>query len=124
MSVAKPDVVFAHWPIDTHMDHQVASACTLRAGMTMPRRPHFYFFEVNTDSQTQGFTPNVYVDVTSLVEKKKAALLAHVSQDGEGLWRKHHDLIASFRGREAGVEAAEAFSHLTRDSQFSSLPGA
>src|SRR5207237_7760353 len=28
LATAKPDVVFTHWPVDTHMDHQVASMLT------------------------------------------------------------------------------------------------
>lgn len=118
-----PDVVFTHWPIDTHMDHQVASFLTLRAQMSNPQRFHLYFFEVNTGSQTQGFAPNVYVDVTTVFEKKREALYAHVSQDGEGVWRNHHEVVAKFRGREAGVSAAEAFVHLNRDLPISRLPG-
>ena len=118
-----PDVVFTHWPIDTHMDHQVASMCTFRASMSLPRRPRLYFFEVNSGSQTQGFLPNTYVDITSVLEKKKNALFAHVSQDGQAIWRQHHELIANWRGREAGVRAAEAFVHLNRDNQTSKLPG-
>ncbi len=117
-----PDTVFTHWPIDTHMDHQVASMCTIRACAALRPRPHLYFFEVNSGSQTQGFTPNTYVDVTPVLDKKKAALLAHVSQDGAGVWRQHHEPIAIWRGREAGVGAAEAFVHLNRDSQTNQLP--
>src|SRR4029078_8826326 len=89
VAAEKPDIVFTHWPIDTHMDHQVASMCTIRAAMALQPRPQLYFFEVNTGSQTQGFTPNIYVDVSPALEKKKAALLAHVSQNGEGVWRDH-----------------------------------
>ena len=63
------------------------------------------------------------VDITSVLEKKKAALFAHVSQDGEGIWRQHHEVIANWRGREAGVGAAEAFVHLSRDSHTTRLPG-
>src|SRR5262245_54544982 len=29
LSTENPDVVFTHWPIDTHMDHQVASMLTI-----------------------------------------------------------------------------------------------
>jgi len=119
-----PDVVFAHWPIDTHMDHQVASFLAIRACMALKQRPPLYFFEVNSGSQTQGFLPNTYVDISSVVEKKKSALFAHSSQDGQGIWRQHHEVIAHWRGREAGVQAAEAFVHLNRESQSSRLPEA
>ena len=122
LSAENPDVVFTHWPIDTHMDHQVASFLTIRAWMTL-RKPQLYFFEVNTGSQTEGFLPNTCVDITSVRERKKTALFAHVSQDGEGIWRQHHEVIANWRGREAGVSAAEAFVHLSRDSQTTKLPG-
>ena len=123
LTAESPEVVFTHWPIDTHMDHQVASFLTIRAWMAL-RKPQLYFFEVNTGSQTEGFLPNTCVDITSEVEKKKAALFAHVSQDGEGIWRQHHEVIANWRGREAGVSAAEAFVHLSRESQTTKLPGA
>ena len=118
-----PDVVFAHWPIDTHVDHQVASILAIRACMALPQALRLFFLEVNTGSKSRGFLPNTYVDVSAVLEKKKAALLAHVSQDGLGIWRQHHEPIAIWRGREAGVSMAEAFAHLTRDSQISKLPG-
>ena len=123
LNAENPDVVFTHWPVDTHMDHQVASLCAIRACMALSRRPQLYFFEVNSGSQTQGFTPNTYVDITPVVEKKKAALFAHKSQDGEGIWRTHHEIIANWRGREAGVKYAEAFTRLNRDNQNTTLPG-
>jgi LmbE family N-acetylglucosaminyl deacetylase len=120
----QPDVIFTHWPVDTHMDHQVASMLAIRSWMALGERSLLYFFEVNTGSQSQGFLPNTYVDVTPVLEKKKAALFAHVSQDGQGIWREHHEIIARWRGREAGVGAAEAFVHLDRNSIKSKLPGA
>ena len=72
-------------------------------------------------SQTEGFLPNTYVDISSVVEQKKAALFAHVSQDGQGIWREHHEIMAQWRGREIGVRAAEAFVHLNRDDHVSDL---
>lgn len=108
----KPDVVLTHWPIDTHGDHQVASILALRACMQMNPRPQLYFFEVDAGSQTRGFQPNTYVDISDCLEKKKAALFAHKSQDGEAIWRDHHEIMAAWRGREIGVKAAEAFVRL------------
>jgi LmbE family N-acetylglucosaminyl deacetylase len=123
LSAEDPEIMFAHWPIDTHVDHVVASACAFRASMALQRPPRCYFYEVNTGDQSLGFSPNLYVDITSVKEKKIEALSAHVSQDGEALWKYHHQAIADFRGQEAGVGAAEAFYHLNRDGGFIRPPG-
>jgi LmbE family N-acetylglucosaminyl deacetylase len=101
----------------------VASMLAIRGWMALGERPHLYFFEVNSGSQSQGFLPNTYVDVSPVLEKKKEALFAHVSQDGKGIWREHHEIIAQWRGREAGVKVAEAFVQLDRNSASSKLPG-
>jgi len=123
LAAQTPDLLFTHWPIDTHMDHQVASILTVRAWMGGgPRTPLLYFFEVDTGSQTEGFFPNTYVDVSPVLDQKKRALFAHTSQDGQGIWREHHEVMAQWRGREAGVGAAEAFVHLNRE-QTGNLPG-
>lgn len=123
LGAEKPDVIFTHWPVDSHMDHQVASILTTRAWMALGETAQFYFFEVNSGSQSRGFFPNTYVDISSVLEKKKSALFAHVSQNGRGIWSEHHEIIASWRGREAGVAAAEAFVHMNRGIQKWGLPG-
>jgi LmbE family N-acetylglucosaminyl deacetylase len=123
LAAEQPDVLFTHWPVDTHMDHQVASLLTIRAWMSL-QTPQLYFYEVNSGSQTEGFFPNTYVDISKVLEQKKSALFAHVSQDGQGIWAEHHEIMAQWRGREAGVAAAEAFVHLNRDhSSTPTLPG-
>jgi len=58
-----------------------------------------------------------------VLDQKKRALFAHVSQDGQGIWREHHEVMAQWRGREVGVAAAEAFIHLNRANRNSDLPG-
>jgi LmbE family N-acetylglucosaminyl deacetylase len=87
------------------------------------RRFPLYFFEVNSGSQTLGFAPSAYVDITATRDKKKAALFAHRSQDGERIYRIHHQPMEIFRGRELGVAAAEAFAQLARNSRGGRLPG-
>jgi LmbE family N-acetylglucosaminyl deacetylase len=119
----RPGVVFTQWPVDTHLDHQAASTLTFRAWLAGGRRFELYYYEVNLGSQTLGFHPTDYVDITAVREKKKAALFAHKSQDGEAVYRKHHEVMESLRGREFGVAAAEAFVHLARSSSASPLPG-
>ncbi|MBI3681132.1 MAG: PIG-L family deacetylase, partial [Acidobacteria bacterium] len=118
----EPDVVFTHWPIDTHLDHQVAGILTIQAYLAAPSRFRLYFFEVNGGFQTMDFNPTDYVDITAVREKKKAALFAHKSQNGEEIYRKHHEIMENFRGREARVAAAEAFVRMARDTP-GRLPG-
>jgi LmbE family N-acetylglucosaminyl deacetylase len=112
---AAPDVVFTHWPIDSHPDHQAASVLTMRAWYALKQTFPIYFFEVNAGSQTIGFRPTDYVEITAVRETKKRALFAHESQHGDVIYRDYHEPMESFRGREIGVRAAEAFIALDRD---------
>jgi LmbE family N-acetylglucosaminyl deacetylase len=123
LSAERPDVVFTQWPIDTHLDHQAASTLTFRAWLAAGRSFELYYYEVNLGSQTMGFHPTDYVDITAVREKKKAALFAHKSQNGEEIYRRHHEPMENLRGRETGVAAAEAFVHLARLNSNSPLPG-
>jgi LmbE family N-acetylglucosaminyl deacetylase len=122
VAAQEPDVVFTHWPVDTHMDHQVASVLAMRACIGL-RATSVYFFEVNAGSQTSAFKPDTYVDISAMLEKKKAALLAHASQDGAGIWRKHHEPMSQWRGREMGSLAAEGFVRWRRGQSVDFLPG-
>lgn len=123
LAAEPPDVVFAHWPIDTHPDHQVVGILAIRAYLTSRSPYPLYFFEVDSGFQTLGFMPTAYVDITPVRAKKQAALFAHRSQGGEAIYRNHHEIMENFRGRELGVAAAEAFAALTRDNRQGQLPG-
>ena len=117
-----PDVVFTQWPIDTHLDHQAASTLTFRAWLSARGRFELYYYEVDMGAQTMGFHPTDYVDVSGVREKKKAALFAHKSQDGERIYSEYHQVMENCRGRESGCAAAEAFVHLARVHSGSKLP--
>jgi len=114
LAAEQPDLVFTQWPIDTHPDHTAASLLTFRAWVTGGRHFELYYYEVNAGSQTLEFHPTDYVDITAFREKKKAALFAHRSQNGEEIYRRHHEVMENFRGREAGVAAAEGLVRLAR----------
>ena len=109
LEAEKPDVVFTHWPIDTHRDHRAASLLTYDAWVVGGRKFDLYYYEVDLGKQTQLFNPTNYVDISPTVDRKKAACFAHASQFPEkGLWTLH-DPMNRFRGMEGGATFAEGF---------------
>jgi len=109
----KPDIVFTHWPIDSHPDHQAASLLTIQTWVRSRVKFNLYFFEVCAGEQTMAFHPTDYVDITDTRELKRKAVYCHVSQDPAGIYGCGHASMEDFRGRELGVKAAEAFVRMT-----------
>jgi LmbE family N-acetylglucosaminyl deacetylase len=113
----QPALVFTHWPIDSHKDHQVASLLTIQAWMAMDRKFGLYFFEVSYGIQTQGFNPTDYIDITATREQKRKAVFCHVSQNPQSIYTEAHSAMEDFRGKEIGVSAAEAFVRMNERSK-------
>ena len=109
IELARPDIVFTHWPVDSHKDHQAASILSTQAWMRSGKRFDLYYFEVLSGIQTVGFHPTDYVDITSTRETKRKAVYSHTSQHPETIYSHGHELMEKFRGLEAGYGAAEAF---------------
>ncbi|MEO8960809.1 MAG: PIG-L deacetylase family protein, partial [Ginsengibacter sp.] len=80
ITVEKPDIVFTHWPIDYHHDHQATSLLTIQAWMHTQERFLLYFFEVESGLQTSVFHPTDYVDISDTQEQKRKAVFCHISQ--------------------------------------------
>ena len=108
-----PGIVFCHWPIDSHKDHQCASLLTIQTWVRSANKFMLYFFEVCTGEQTMVFHPTDYVDITDTQEQKKKAVYCHTSQDPAGIYGCGHAAMEDFRGRELGVKAAEGFVRVT-----------
>jgi len=104
----QPDVVFTHWPIDTHEDHRATSLLLYDAWLRMERKFALYYFEVMTGMQTSQFSPTHYVDITATEARKRAACFAHASQNPEEFYAVH-DQMNRCRGMEFGTKLAEAF---------------
>lgn len=118
-----PDIVVAHWPVDTHQDHRCVGTLALSAYLSPETEFEFYYFEVMSGLQSIHFHPTHYIDISSVAEIKHKALLCHKSQDGESVWQDH-ELMHRFRGRECGVERAEAYIRIDRKKTAkSNLPG-
>jgi LmbE family N-acetylglucosaminyl deacetylase len=116
-----PQMVFTHWPIDTHRDHRATSLLVYDAWLACGRKFALYYYEVSTGEETQHFRPTHYVDITATEERKRAACFAHASQGPTKFYADHQEM-QRFRGREAGCKQAEAFVHLEQ-SPLGMLPG-
>lgn len=75
ISRVKPDVVFTHWPRDTHQDHVAVANATLAAAR---RSCQLLYYETLSSYE---FEPTTFVDVTDVVESKIEAVAKHVSQN-------------------------------------------
>jgi LmbE family N-acetylglucosaminyl deacetylase len=118
-----PDLVFTQWPIDSHPDHQVTGMLGLTAWIKSGRKFSLYFYEVNTGSETMGFVPTDYVDISNLRELKKAVMFAHKTQDPEATYINYFKPLEEFRGLEAGVKAAEGFVHYKDKTNRATISG-
>ena len=104
----RPDVVFTHWPVDTHPDHRAVSLLVYDAWMRTGGTAALAYFEVLSGDQTQLFHPTDYVDISLVANRKRDAVMAHTSQHPEE-WYPRHERMSSFRGMEHGCANAEAF---------------
>ncbi|MDQ6678306.1 MAG: PIG-L family deacetylase [Acidobacteriota bacterium] len=102
----KPDIVFAHWPVDRHRDHRALSMLVLDAWLRGGRKSALYFYEVSGD--TMMFSPTEFVDISSVESTRRAACYAHESQQPEK-WYPGQVELTHFRGTESGFPQAEAF---------------
>lgn len=123
----KPDLVFAHWPIDSHKDHQCASLVTIQAWMRATVKFDLYFFEVGTGVETMTFHPTDFVDITDVQELKRRAVFCHASQNPPEIYKPgvpgNQAIMEEYRGMQMGVRAAEAFVKLVGRRQGNTIPG-
>ena len=114
----KPDIVFTHWPVDSHADHRVCYTLVYDAWRRLGYNFELYFFEVMSGVQTQLFSPTDWVDITDAAQLKRDASFCHVSQNPENWYDSSHGNMEIFRGLEFRCGRAEAFVHARRDKNY------
>ncbi|MDH4092662.1 MAG: PIG-L family deacetylase [Cyclobacteriaceae bacterium] len=109
IAAENPDIVFTHWPIDSHRDHQICSVLTHNAWVKQGKKFALYYYEVTSGYETQNFAPTNYINIGSVIKQKSDSCLAHISQDPAGWYENIQRTIERFRGIELNCEFAEAF---------------
>jgi LmbE family N-acetylglucosaminyl deacetylase len=99
------ELVYTHVHRDTHQDHRAAAAASLAAGRRFSR---ILMYEAPT---TQGFSPELFIDVSPFIESKLDVMRIHWSQVlKNGLVDLGAiEALARYRGFQGRVQAAEAF---------------
>lgn len=115
----KPDTIFTHSDLDTNQDHRTVLHATSIASRTYSFNfvNSVYTYEVLSSTEqgafyTQRFEPNVYVDISKVIDTKVKAMALYdkeVAPFPHPRSLKGIETLAKFRGMEIGVEYAEAF---------------
>jgi LmbE family N-acetylglucosaminyl deacetylase len=121
LAAEKPEVLFTHWPIDSHPDHRAISTLAYDAWIKMGKTFALYFYEVSSGEDTQMFAPTDYVDISGTAARKKAACYAHASQAPDKFYALQ-SMVTRFRGIESGYREAEGFIRHVQSVQ-GLLPG-
>jgi LmbE family N-acetylglucosaminyl deacetylase len=111
LKVIKPRAVFTTWHVENHPDHAAAceiavKACRL-AGLYDTVEIHQA--EEGAGGQTMGFDPSIYVDISSVMDRKLEMIRCHVCQNKNDELARQAIEQSSFRGRLSRCDYAEAW---------------
>jgi LmbE family N-acetylglucosaminyl deacetylase len=105
----QPEILFTHWPGDTHYDH----VCVARAALAASRRRRLEVLFCEPPNllapTSAAFQPNTFIEVTEHLERGIEAVRAHRSQEQSRGFEEQMRVRARFHGHRLGVKYAEAF---------------
>lgn len=110
----KPDMVWAHWPVDTHPDHISAGSLVLRVCDLIRLEnigwcPELWFFHPCIGYQALCSAPNHFEDITDYVERKHKAVGEY---ECVNIWENYvlHENADKYHGYQSGYLYAESFT--------------
>jgi len=111
LETEKPDIIFTHWPVDSHRDHRICADLVYDAWQNTGKKQAFYYFEVCTGGQTQNFNVDTRVDISPVIKQKWEACFVHESQKIKENYPVDHAKMELFRGIEINASYGESFMH-------------
>ncbi len=116
----RPSIIYTHSPGDLNVDHQVTFRAVLTATRPIVDCPvkEVYTFEIPSSTEwsfqqlSSPWRPNVFVDITSAIERKIQALQCYRGEVREFPHPRSPEAIRAIArrwGSVAGLEYAEAF---------------
>jgi len=101
----KPETILTHTVNDTHQDHRQVGWLSISAFRNAPK-----LLAYETPRVTPAFSPTYFIDITNCVSDKWTALKCHFSQKTKR-YITYESMVnlASFRGSQVNLPAAEAF---------------
>jgi LmbE family N-acetylglucosaminyl deacetylase len=115
----EPEIVYTHFNGDVHQDHRLLSECVLIACRPKPESTVKQLLMCEIPASTEwafgqygDFRPNVFNDITPMIDLKQEALEMYESEiydypDARSV--ESMKVLAAQRGKQSGVNYAEAF---------------
>lgn len=120
IKLLEPETLFLPWTGDVHSDHQVASRVGLSAAKSFrtPSIKTILFYETLSETncssvaRNETFSPQLWVDISAYLDNKVAACSSYPTEFGSHPFPRSETAVrslATLRGSECGVLAAESF---------------
>ncbi len=108
-----PDILITHWDEDSHPDHRQTSLDVLRAvkqcWIKHKKPTQFFFCDTYNKLGLYGeFSPTKYVDVSSVIERKRSMIMPFKSQ-GPEFYIEKVEMLTRLYGSRCRCEHAEGF---------------
>jgi 4-oxalomesaconate hydratase len=129
----KPDILLTHWKDDwVNWDHATTGEWAVKAAWSASRlglqtkhaahqvKEIYMFMPSGLSDDIVQFRPDILIDISDTIERKKEVIKCFESQASE-IMPYYTDYSPRYRGRQAGVQYAEAFVRFTRGYGSGSL---
>ena len=111
LEAVDPDVIYTHWNMDSHQDHNAVSLATITASRDNTCAVLMYEQTIPGGIVPWAFRAQSYVDITPHMAVKMESIAMHKSQvraNGD-LWVQGVKGRAMYRGYQVNAEFAESF---------------